>query len=241
MKKSTLTFLMLLVAFISVNLSGHNCGATEYDDDAYEEEYDEEYDENVWDPIEPLNQITFRFNDFLYKKAMDPLSDAYVFIIPTPIRTGISNFMHNITAPKRFVGAIMQLKPEVAMTELGKFVINSSFGLGGVLDVAKIEMDDEEDIGQGFAYWGIPSGPYIVWPFLGSSNLRDSIGIIGEFCLHPVSYVENPTQIAIRSLDIVNEWPTVSDGYDAVTEDAIDPYTAMKDAYEQFRNKKIRK
>lgn len=235
MRKSILVFLALLI-FISVNSIFYTCNADEYDDCEYEEECENE----VWDPLEPMNQGTFRFNDFVYNKIMNPVSDAYVFITPSQIRAGISNFMRNLVAPKRFVGAAIQLKHQVAMTELGKFVINSTFGICGIFEVAKIKMEDEEDIGQGLAYWGIPNGPYIIWPFIGPSNFRDSLGMVGEFYLYPASYAGNSIQIATRSSDTVNEWPIIFDGYNAVTEGAMDPYTALKDAYDQYRNKKIR-
>ena len=236
MKKSTLIFLMLLILVFAISIS-RNCNAIECESYDYEDEYEEE----VWDPLEPINQITFRFNDFVYDKVMNPVSDIYVFIMPGPIRTGISNLMHNLVAPKRFVGAVMQLKFKVAMIEFRKFIINSTVGIIGIRNIDIIKIDDEEDVGQGFAYWGVPSGPYIVWPFLGSSNLRDSVGMIGEFYLYPASYAENLIQMTARSSDAINEWPVVSDGYNTITEGAVDPYAAMRDVYEQYRDEKISK
>lgn len=229
-KKNALFFLILLISFFISPIS-HGC---DIDDNDYK------YEEEVWDPFEPINQATFRFNDFIYDEVVNPVSKAYVFITPSLIRTGISNFMHNLVFPKRFIGAVTQTKFNVAIIEFGEFVINSTFGIGGLIKVAEVKTDDEEDIGQSLAYWNIPAGPYIIWPLFGPSNFRDSLGLAGDFLLNPISYTENVIQLTVRPLDIINEWPEKYNGYKAVTEEAVDPYTALKSAYEQYRDKKIR-
>jgi len=164
-------------------------------------------------------------------------------VIPTPVRSGVKNFFYNLTAPIRMVSCILQGKGRAASAELTRFLINSTVGVLGFGNPAKRwpELNpSEEDLGQTLATYGIGNGFYIVWPILGPSTLRDSVGMVGDWFLNPVSYVE-PTEayLEIWAIEKVNETSFRIGDYESLKEAAIDPYVAFRNAYIQYRKKKV--
>jgi phospholipid-binding lipoprotein MlaA len=198
----------------------------------------------VADPIAPWNRAMFYFNDKLYFWILKPVAKGYSAVVPKPARSGIRNFFHNLTMPVRMVSCLLQGKGRAASAELTKFLINSTVGVLGFGDPAA-RWDElktnEEDLGQTLGTYGIGQGFYIVWPFLGPSTLRDSIGMIGDWFLDPVSYV-NPSEAAMgtRATDIVNKTSFRIGDYESLKEAAIDPYVALRNLYIQNRKKKIK-
>ena len=207
---------------------------------------DEEAEEEVVqvaDPLAPWNRAMFLFNDKLYFWALKPLARGYRAVIPKPARSGIKNFFHNLTMPIRMVSCILQGKGRAASAELTRFLINSTVGVLGFGNPAKRWPEvnpSEEDLGQTLATYGIGNGFYIVWPILGPSTLRDSVGMIGDSFLNPVSYV-HPTEayLEIRAVETVNETSFRIGDYESLKEAAIDPYVAFRNAYIQYRKKKV--
>ena len=198
---------------------------------------------HVADPLSPWNRAMFHFNDKLYFWLLKPLSRGYRAVIPTPVRSGVKNFFHNITMPIRMISCLLQGKGRAASAELSRFLINSTVGVIGFGNPAKRwpELNpSEEDIGQTLGSYGIGNGFYIVWPVLGPSTLRDSVGMVGEWFLDPVSYV-HPTEayLEIWTLDKVNETSFRIGDYESLKEAAIDPYVAFRNAYIQYRKKKV--
>jgi phospholipid-binding lipoprotein MlaA len=197
----------------------------------------------ISDPLEPWNRAMFTFNDKLYFWVAKPLARGYSVIVPEWGRVRVKNIFHNISMPVRFVNNLLQLKIHKAGTELLRFVFNTTFGVAGMFDVAKnIDLRvQEEDLGQSLGFYGIGNGFYIVWPVLGSSSIRDTVGTVGDFFLEPVNYI-TPTEalIGVRTLDYTNETSLRIGDYEDFKESAIDPYISLKSAYIEYRKNKIK-
>jgi len=215
----------------------------ESDLDVFSNEETEEEAVQVADPLEHWNRAMFHFNDKLYFWLLKPVSRGYKAVIPTPVRSGVRNFFHNLTAPIRMVSALLQGKGRKASAELTSFLVNSTVGVLGVGNPAKRWPElspSEEDLGQTLATYGIGDGFYIVWPILGASTLRDSVGMVGDWFLNPVSYVEPiEASLEIRVGEIVNNTSFRIGDYESLKEAAIDPYIALRNAYIQNRKKKV--
>jgi phospholipid-binding lipoprotein MlaA len=199
---------------------------------------------HVADPIAPFNRAMFYFNDKVYFWVLKPVAKGYRYIVPTPVRTGVKNFFYNLTTPVRMVNCILQGKFYSVGTEFTRFVINSTVGMLGFVDPAQnypMLKAKEEDLGQTFGNYGIGNGFYIVWPFLGPSTLRDTVGMAGDLFLNPVNYVR-PAEAAlgITAYEKVNTTSFYIGDYEAIKEASLDPYSAIRDAYIQNRTKKTK-
>jgi phospholipid-binding lipoprotein MlaA len=199
----------------------------------------------VADPIEPFNRLMFGFNDTMYEWLWRPLSLGYRKVTPQVMRTGLQNFFTNLGAPVRTVGCILQGKGQAATTEVAKFIFNSTFGVLGLIDLFKDypEMNpDPEDLGQSLAVYGIGDGFYIVWPFVGPSTLRDTVGEVGNAFLDPINYVDpTETALAIKGVKTVNRLSFRIEDIDAAKKAAFDPYEAARNFYIQSRQNHIAK
>lgn len=210
--------------------------------DLFDEEVDEE-EVKVADPLLYWNKAMFHFNDKLYFWLLKPVATGYKTVLPETVRVGVRNFFYNLGFPIRFVGCILQANGRKAGAELGRFMFNTTVGVLGFGNPSKKHdhlNPAEEDLGQAFGRWGVGNGFYIVWPFLGPSTARDSVGLVGELFLDPVSYVE-PTRdaLAITAGKIVNNTSLKLGDYEAFKEAALDPYVSMRNAYIQNRDKRI--
>jgi len=199
---------------------------------------------HVADPIEPFNRAMYHFNDKFYFWILKPVAQGYKFLVPTPLRTGVKNFFYNLITPVRMVNCILQGKFYSAGTEFTRFVINSTVGMLGFVDPAQnypMLKAKEEDLGQTFGNYGIGNGFYIVWPFLGPSTLRDTVGMTGDLFLNPVNYVR-PAEAAlgITAYEKVNTTSFYIGDYEAIKEASLDPYSAIRNAYIQNRKKKTK-
>lgn len=197
----------------------------------------------IADPLYPWNKTMYHFNDKFYFWLMKPLAQGYSSVVPEDIRLSVSNFFDNITTPVRFVSNLLQLKVKDAGNELFRFLYNSTAGVCGFADAAKIDFDvrkKDEDLGQTMGSYGIGHGIYLVWPFLGPSSLRDTVGRVGDRFLTPINYI-NPTETAvgITVYDRVNETSFRIGDYEDLKKSAIDPYVSIRDAYVQHRKKKV--
>jgi phospholipid-binding lipoprotein MlaA len=213
------------------------------DFDLLDEELTEHMAE-IADPLEGLNRIMFGINDTLYFWVAKPVTQVYKAVAPEPVRICIGNFFHNLTTPVRFVNCHLQGKVDSADIELKRFIINTTSGILGFGDPARDKMGlepVEEDLGQTLAVHGFGNGFYIVWPLLGPSTLRDTVGFAGDQFLNPVRYVEPwELSIGISGTKIVNESSFYIGEYETFKSSAIDPYVAMRQAYIQYRNRQIR-
>jgi len=212
------------------------------DFDLLEDELDEQIVE-LADPLEPLNRLMFNANDTLYFWVFKPCAQTYKAVVPGPARTGVRNFFHNLTTPVRYVNCLLQGKGDSADTELRRFLVNTTVGVLGFGDPARDQYGlepAEEDLGQTLAAHGIDQGFYIVWPLLGPSTVRDSLGMAGDAFLNPVRYVEPwETSIYISAGKGINEGSFHVGEYEEFKSASLEPYVAMREAYIQYRNKKI--
>ncbi len=208
------------------------------DEEAMQEE------EGIVDPLEPWNRIVFTFNDRLYFWVMKPAAKVYNTVIPEWGRIRVRNVVHNVATPVRFVNSVLQLKFHAAVAELGRFVANTVGGLGGMFEVVKDNPEigtKDRDFGQTLGKYGIPNGFYIIWPFLGPSSFRDSIGLAGDYFLTPENYI-TPfiDSVGVKAYEQLNDVSLKIGEYEDFKESAIDPYIAMKDAYYQYRKSKVK-
>ena len=205
---------------------------------------EEEKTIEIADPLYVWNKGVYYFNDKLYFWLLKPVAQGYSAIFPEGVRFSISNFFYNLTTPIRFLNSLLQLKMKSAGNELIRFVVNSSVGVGGLGDFAKDKLDikrHKEDLGQTFGYYGVGHGFYIMWPFIGPSSLRDTVGLIGDAFLDPVNYI-TPVQdsLEITASDEVNDISLHIGDYEDIKKSAIDPYISIRDAYVQNREKKVK-
>jgi len=202
-----------------------------------------EAEDSILDPLEPVNRAFFYFNDKLYFWLLKPIATGYKTVVPEPARVGVKNFFYNLAFPIRFVGCILQGKIEGAANEFARFMVNSTFGLAGFLDVIPEDVKMkryEEDLGQTLGTWGIGPGIYLNWPILGPSSLRDSIGMAGDSFLSPVNYLsEVKYVVATRSFETVNMTSLRIGDYEALIRASLDPYIALRNAYYQNRRARI--
>jgi phospholipid-binding lipoprotein MlaA len=210
-------------------------------------DYDEEAAEAppVPDPLRGWNRLMFTVNDRLYFWVLRPVARAYRAVTPSPLRVGLKNFFHNLSTPVRFVNDVLQGKGRAASIELASFMINSTWGLGGLLDWTGRDPElqvPEEDTGQTLGRYGIGPGVYIVWPLFGPSTLRDTAGLVADWFLDPVGYVKPPSaSFGVTAGRKVNELSFRLGDYESLKDAAIDPYEAVRDAYLQYRAAEIKK
>lgn len=237
---------LFLFCFIFVFLLFFKCTVFAEDTESHEKDYlDEETMTTVADPLEPWNRLVFQFNDKLYFWLIKPVAKGYSMAVPEDFRYAISNFFHNITAPVRVVNCLLQGKLKSAGVEAVSFVLNTTGGVFGFYDFAgkdlKLRVVDDEDLGQTLGNYGIGNGIYVVWPVLGPSTLRDTLGIVGDGFLDPVNYLELKSAMMVHSIEFTNKTSLHLGEYEDMKTSALDPYIALQDAYIQYRNKKIKK
>lgn len=193
-------------------------------------------DEN--DPIEGINRAIFDFNDTLDEYVLEPVAKGYDYLFPTPIKKGVNNFFENLGYPLYLVSDILQFKFTQAAEHTGRFVVNTTVGVGGLMDIAKdVGLEHHyEDIGTALGNWGVGEGPYLVIPFLGPSNIRDGLGRIPQTFLNPIYYVDNiPVTTGLFILDTVDTRRTLIDAIDAGKKGSLDYYTFVRSSYRQRR------
>lgn len=204
-----------------------------------------EEEATIADPIEPWNRAMFQFNDKLYFWALKPVARGYNAVVPEPARISVRSFFRNVAMPVRFVNSLFQGKFKAAGTELARFGINTTIGLVGFFDVAKSRFDLEahnEDLGQTLGHYGMGGMMYIVWPFIGPSTVRDTIGYAGDSFLDPVSYIDPfEAAIGVNAYGQINKTSLELGTYEDMVESALEPYIAVRDAYIQYRNGLIKK
>jgi phospholipid-binding lipoprotein MlaA len=205
---------------------------------------------NIPDPAEPLNRGTFWLNHQLYNYLLRPVSKAYEFILPSPARKAIHNVFENVEYPVRVVNHALQLEFKRADLETRKFVVNSVAGVGGVLRVSdripELANIPSADTGQTFAKWGIGHGAYVVLPVIGPRSVRDTVGMAGDYALNPVSWlsyggVTGAAALAISGPSAARNMNEKINLYDAATQNAIDPYIAVRTGYIQYREQAVSK
>lgn len=190
------------------------------------------------DPWEPLNRGIYRFNDFGDRVLIKPVAKGYKKIVPNFVRRGVSNFSDNLATPRSALNNFLQGKPNRGFDDIARFLFNSTLGIGGLIDVASAGGLEEynEDFGQTFAVWGVPSGPYVILPFMGPSTLRDSAGLPLDVLADPLYHydetsVRDPLYV-LRAIDLRHRLLAA----EGLIEDSRDPYITLRESYLQNRN-----
>ncbi len=199
------------------------------------------------DPWEPFNRGVFDFNMAFDSAILRPITIAYKEVVPERGRRGVTNALKNLRSPVILANDILQGESERALIILGRFLVNSTIGLLGLFDVAAeigLELHDE-DFGQTLAVWGADEGPYIMLPFLGPSNPRDTVGLIADILFDPFTYVVRNNDIEwayfVRTAIIaVDERSRNVDTLDEVERTSVDYYAAIRSLYRQRRSDEIR-
>lgn len=202
--------------------------------------------------LEKYNRGMTEFNDKTFTYVFKPLGQGFEYIVPKEGRESINNFFSNILFPIKFTNSILQLKFDKTLIESERFIINSTFGLLGFMDPAKNELNlivSSEDFGQTLGYYGIPSGPHIVLPILGPSNLRDSIGLVSDYYLNPTNYIDSRSYNLYKDsehsyyyngIDKLNKVSLNYKMYDSLKKDSLDLYPYLKSVYTDYRNNLIK-
>ena len=215
-----------------------------------------------YDPWEPLNTKVFEFNRQVDRWVLKPVATGYDFIVPNPVQIGISNFFYNLRFTPRFVNNIFQGKVKGAAIEVGRFLVNTTVGVAGFIDVAQhLDLNTpEEDTGQTLGFYGVKPGPYLVLPFMQPFTVRDLAGYAGDIFLNPINWLVLPIievssipsviahedrltssliQIGGRIFEIVNDRSLNLEKYEGVEEATLELYSAVRNAYLQKRARAI--
>jgi len=190
------------------------------------------------DPWENWNRKVFAFNEDLDKYVMKPVATAYANVVPQPLRRGVDNFFANAADAWSAVNNVLQGKGQPAFEDVVRFTTNSFFGIAGFFDVAsEIGIPrHKEDFGQTLGVWGFGAGAYIVWPLLGPSTVRDSIGLPLDISVSPSAVInDGRTQVALTALQLINARANLLGASQVLDDIALDKYTFLRDAYLQRR------
>ncbi len=195
-----------------------------------------------FDPIEDVNRVTYSFNELFDDTIFEPLSRAYKRYIPEFAQTGVRNFFGNLRDVQTLANQIIQLKPIDSANTLGRIIVNTSIGVGGLFDVSSSLglTTNDEDFGQTMAVWGVPAGPYVVLPFLGPSTLRDSIGIFVDISsdANMINKMDGNEFITANTLSTIDKRVELLPTTDLFNQ-SDDPYIAMRSSYLQNRRFEI--
>ncbi len=197
---------------------------------------------NPKDPIEGFNRAMFAFNEGLDSVIIKPVATGYEAVLPSPVRTGVTNFFGNIADLLIGVNNLLQGKGAEGFSDIGRVVINSTVGLLGIFDVASeagLEKHNE-DFGQTFGRWGVGSGAYVVIPVFGPRTARDTAGLILDVAADPLMQLNpNADRNVLLVLRTVNERANLLPADKVVEEAALDKYSYIRDAYLQRRRNLI--
>jgi phospholipid-binding lipoprotein MlaA len=186
------------------------------------------------DPYERFNRSVFAFNDTLDEHAVKPVAKAYVAVVPSPVRTGVSNFFGNFSDAWSAVNQLLQGKPEQTARMGMRFVINTTVGIGGIFDPAtKMGLERQsEDLGQTFGRWGVGPGPYLVLPLFGPSDVRDAVALPADRYVSPALLVDTTgAKLAVDALDLVQTRAEYLQASNMLNDIALDRYQFLRDAY----------
>jgi phospholipid-binding lipoprotein MlaA len=205
-----------------------------------------EAQETARDPFEKFNRQVFAFNATVDQYALEPIAKGYRSVTPTPVRTGVNNALANLAAPVTFANDILQAEPTRAGTTLARFGINSTVGVVGLFDVAKGWglPRHTEDFGQTLGRWGVGSGPFLMLPLLGPSNLRDAPARAVDAAFDPLNYAQFDGDDAVRVgravVGVVAARENAIEAIDSLRATSIDPYVTVRSSYSALRESAIR-
>ncbi len=204
-----------------------------------------EYNETN-DPLEPTNRVFYAINNGLDTVILKPVAQAYRYVVPSPVRTGIHNVLVNLGTPVTLGNDILEAKPRRAGDTLMRFVINSTVGVAGIFDVADKwgYPAHDSDFGITMALWGMPSGPFLFLPVLGPSDPRDALGFGVDLAGDPFTWVGKGIEVTALKwsktvVSAVDARERVLDALDEIKKTALDPYATFRSLYRQHRESQI--
>jgi phospholipid-binding lipoprotein MlaA len=190
-----------------------------------------------YDPLEPLNRSLYSINDAVDRVTLKPIARGYKAVVPEFARRGVTNFSRNLFTPRSALNNFLQGKPGPGFSEMGRFIINTTIGIGGLIDFATAQgmPEYDEDFGQTFAVWGIPEGPYLFVPILGPKTLLDAISTPLNIIADPLYHYDNSSVrdkvYGLRTIDLRMRLLTA----ETLLEDSKDPYLTLRESYLQNR------
>lgn len=199
-----------------------------------------------YDPWEPMNRRLFATHEAIDQKLLAPTARGYRRVTPSPVRSGVSNFLRNLRGPQIFANDVLQGEIGRAGVTAARFGVNTTLGFFGLFDPATgmgLERHTE-DFGQTLAVWGVPDGPYLFVPVFGPTNVRDGVGAVVNLALDPFNYLEfdgDGLFMATRTtMGALSARESVLDAVDNVRATSIDPYTTFRSTYGLLRESAIR-
>jgi len=195
----------------------------------------------VYDPLEKVNRVTYAFNRGLDKVALKPMARIYEGIAPTPLRRAIHHFYDNAQYPNTILNDFLQGKGKQGFADLGRFLVNSTLGIGGLFDPARtLGLDEhDEDFGQTLGVWGFGPGAHLELPLYGPNSVRDvtdmAVGTVTSVAFWIAWFAGPQVGIPMTILYITDQRSTASGAIQFVNESALDPYVFMRDAWAQHR------
>lgn len=189
------------------------------------------------DPLEPMNRAIFKVNDTIDRTVAVPIAKGYQKITPHPLRTAISNFFSNLGDLNNVANELLQLKITDATQDLIRFAMNTTFGIGGLIDFATPARlpKHHQDFGLTLGHWGIPSGPYLVLPIFGPSSFRDGVGLAVDTRFSPLIYAPTDSRRPLYAVQFVSARSDMLGATNILEQAALDKYSFVRDAYTQQR------
>ena len=242
MNKFIQPLISILILFISFNLFAAASDEVKTSSDDFETTT---YEDEIYDPLEGINRTIFGFNNVADRVILEPVAKGYKKL-PSPIQSGIGNFLNNLKLPLAAVNQLLQGQGKNAAESSGRFLVNSTIGIFGFIDVAdNIGLEQkEEDFGQTLSTWGIGDGFYIVLPLFGPSNLRDSTGMLMTMTTDPINaYAVNQGEAWVIPLktaaNAIDQRSQIIDEVNALRDNSVDYYAAVRSSYYQNRKAAI--
>lgn len=233
-------FLVILCFGFLALLPIEQASAKAFED--FEDETPEKEIEEIYDPLEFLNRRIFWFNDKVDKMALKPLAKGYRWVVPRWGRDRVHSVLENLSTPIYFFNAVMQGDVDQSFTSFWRFFMNTSFGIGGMFDIATLTSLEarQEDFGQTLGFYGMGPGPYLVLPILGPSTLRDATGRFVDSTVDPFNYVDQEFILTRHAVGAIDTREGLLEVIDQIEENSIDPYASMRSIYLQNQDEKVR-
>lgn len=246
MKNKILVLIGMFFLSIPSLIQAQEKSGSSSEDNYHDDADDSDIDAQIYDPFEETNRAIFTFNDFVDRNLVEPVARGYSKALPDQFEIGIKNFFNNLLYPRFLLSDLIQLDLDKAIKHTGRFVINTTMGIGGLIDVAKdFELKEQrEDVGIALARYGVGHGPFIIMPFLGPFTLRDLVGECADRAVHPfqiLQYADAGTPITDRTsyiggpTEIISKRARLIKAVEAAKESSLDYYGFVRAAYYQNR------